>query len=359
MALREWLILLGLLVVVLIVIDGIKRYRGAQKFPKLGLGKSEMEEDVEEYEEDDFDADHNPELPNGGARVVKPAEWQTSSHHIAPPPPKALRSREEIFQSSAAPAVRREPRVSSLGTQGKHHYPPSSQQATLSAQTPATSAAEPAAPALASQAENRASSNRDQDMDKDAWHADDEYAPTEIEVPVFDPARAALEKALHHQVPGKKARATLGNADEVIVINVMAPEEDGYLGSDLVNLLVACGMRYSPGVGIFNRFEANTPDSELLFSVVNRLKPGSFPIEEGAEFFTPGVTFLLPLPLDADPSRAFEAMVETATVITKQLGGGLKDEHHSTMTAQTISFARERVKEFERRQRLNHYRDAG
>jgi len=67
------------------------------------------------------------------------------------------------------------------------------------------------------------------------------------------------------------------------------------------------------------------------------------------------VTLLMPLPSASDTASAFEAMVETAMVIVRHLGGELKDENHSVMTAQTVGFARQRVQEFERRNRLNRY----
>ncbi|MDR5899163.1 cell division protein ZipA C-terminal FtsZ-binding domain-containing protein [Halomonas vilamensis] len=167
-----------------------------------------------------------------------------------------------------------------------------------------------------------------------------------------------LEKALRHDVCGGHARKTLTNADEVIVISVMSRDKEGFDGGTLLELLMACGLRYSRGMGVFHRFETESPDSELQFSMVNVVKPGSFPIEEMDEFVTPGVTFLMPLPGAEDSSAAFEAMVETAMVVVRHLGGELKDENHSVMTAQTIEFARQRVHEFERRHRLHQQMQA-
>ena len=108
-------------------------------------------------------------------------------------------------------------------------------------------------------------------------------------------------------------------------------------------------------MGIFHRFETEDPDSRLQFSMVNVVKPGTFPIEAMDDFRTQGITLLMPLPGAGDTAAAFEAMVETAMVIVRHLGGVLKDEHQSVMTAQTVEFARQRVQEFERRNRLNRY----
>ncbi|WP_299310713.1 cell division protein ZipA [uncultured Halomonas sp.] len=164
-----------------------------------------------------------------------------------------------------------------------------------------------------------------------------------------------LEKALRHDVSAEHARETLGAADELIVISVMSREEEGFSGAALLNLMLACGLRYDRDMGVFHRFETEDPESRLQFSMVNVVKPGTFPITGMDEFRTPGITLLMPLPGAEDASASFEAMVETAMVIVRNLGGELKDENHSVMTAQTVEFARQRVQDFVRRHRLHRY----
>ncbi|MDZ7854393.1 MAG: cell division protein ZipA [Halomonas sp.] len=164
-----------------------------------------------------------------------------------------------------------------------------------------------------------------------------------------------LERALRHDVSAKHARETLSQADEIIVISVLARDEEGFSGTALLDLMLACGLRYGRDMGIFHRFETEDPESRLQFSMVNVVKPGTFPIEAMDDFQTEGITLLMPLPGASDTSAAFEAMVETAMVIVRHLGGELKDENQSVMTAQTVEFARQRVQEFERRNRLNRY----
>jgi len=171
-------------------------------------------------------------------------------------------------------------------------------------------------------------------------------------------AHPTLEKALRHDVNGEHAKETLANADELVLISVLSRDPEGFDGDKLLELMMACGLRYCRAMGVFNRFETESPNSELQFSMVNVLKPGTFPIEEMDEFVTPGITFLMPLPGAVDSSAAFEAMVETAMVVVRHMGGELKDENRSVMTAQTIEFARQRVHEFERRHRLHRHMQA-
>lgn len=164
-----------------------------------------------------------------------------------------------------------------------------------------------------------------------------------------------VEKALRHDVNGEHARDTLSHAEEVIVISVMSRDEEGFSGAALLDLMLACGLRYSSEMGVFHRFETEDPLSELQFSMVNVVKPGTFPLTSMDDFRTPGITLLMPLPGAHDTAAAFEAMVETAMVVVRHLGGELKDENRSVMTAQTVEFARQRVQEFERRHRLHRY----
>ncbi|MCW4149661.1 cell division protein ZipA [Halomonas sp. 18H] len=185
-----------------------------------------------------------------------------------------------------------------------------------------------------------------------AFDDDPAVEPHEDEVADVHPV---LEKVLRNGVTAEHARQTLSNADEVIVISVMSRDSQGFSGTALLNLMLACGLRYGNDMGIFHRFETDDAESPLQFSMVNVVKPGTFPIQSMDDFTTPGVTLLLPLPSTCDTSAAFEAMVETAMVVVRHLGGELKDENLSVMTAQTVEFARQRVQEFERRHRLSRY----
>ncbi|MBF8222317.1 cell division protein ZipA [Halomonas sp. 328] len=198
---------------------------------------------------------------------------------------------------------------------------------------------------------------------RDSRYADDATADAMAEPDREPEVRASeavaphpvVEKALRNDVEAPQAREALSHAEEVIVISVMCREEQGFSGTELLKLMLACGLRYSREMGIFHRFETEAADSPLQFSMVNVVKPGTFPLNAMDEFATPGITFLMPLPGAEDTSAAFEAMVECAMVVVRHLGGELKDENHSVMTAQTVEFARQKVHEFERRHRLQRY----
>ncbi|MCK2184637.1 cell division protein ZipA [Halomonas getboli] len=460
MELREWLIILGLALVTLIVIDGVRRLQRQRRVPRLdqaGHDASDLEGGNErDPDEVAREAELNWELPNGGARVVRPAEEQgvkpkpklerqdhpgpsrvlsefrRQQGEASPPDPTEAVSASARRPEPAASAEpeRREPSLGDADRQeaaaeplvadpadhdgyydeedyrlvdlegmgdslksGSKKVGSSVQRFGASLQKgiaerrdqkKARREQEKAEKAEKAEQARREQAARQQQEAEEAARRQREAEALEAERrqataaedddPLFAPRREAsmaeagaeeaprddvvrahpvLEKALRHDVQDAHARDALGDAEELIVISVMARDEAGFAGSTLLELMMACGLRYGRDMNIFHRFETEEPGSALQFSMVNVVKPGTFPLEAMDEFSTPGVTLLMPLPSATDTSAAFEAMVETAMVIVRHLGGELKDENMSVMTAQTVEFARQRVQEFERRHRLH------
>ncbi len=470
MELREWLIILGLALVTLIVIDGVRRLQRQRRVPRLDQAGPDAP--AAEGVEDDpeaaaREAELNWELPNGGARVVRPAEEQgvkgkpklerqdhpgpsrvlsefrrqqgETASHEAPdgasssrrpepagrPEPMAGAANtdahaDEVNRSPeggeplvADPAdhdgydeeryrlvdlegmgdslksgskrvghsvqrlgaslqkgiaerrdqkkARREQEKAEKAEQARREQEKADQASRERAarqQQEAEEAARRQREAQAREAERRQAAEVEDDDPLFAPRRESAAPASEAvaeEPPRDDVVRAhpVLEKALRHDIEDAHARDALGDAEELIVISVMARDEGGFDGGTLLQLMMACGLRYGRDMGIFHRFETEEPGSALQFSMVNVVKPGTFPLEAMDEFTTPGVTLLMPLPGASDTSAAFEAMVETAMVIVRHLGGELKDENMSVMTAQTVEFARQRVQEFERRHRLH------
>ncbi|MEA3252279.1 MAG: cell division protein ZipA [Pseudomonadota bacterium] len=482
MELREWLIILGLVLVAIIVVDGVRRLQRQRKVPRLDevpSGASEANEDNGEALDPDEAArraEINWELPNGGARVVRPAaqtpvepkpklqrqehpgpskvfarmsrsgepdermarresQHTQASRYADEPAPAAEAAREEAArEESASSTPRREPSMNAnveaaekatdtaqsrrsvdeaaardddevpatdtdagrargksamaaaLRSGGqrvsqsmqrmtsafqRHEAAPplhdedheptldgnGGRSAASRGDTLREEADEFVFPRFADQRLEPVGSTVTQGGDDDAYEAERqdivshmprEEAPREDVVTVHP----VVEKAQRHHVSAQRARETLAHSDEIVVISVMSRNEEGFAGTDLLNLMLACGLRYSE-MGIFLRYETEDSESELQFAMVDVVKPGTFDLDTMDDFSTPGVTFLMPLPGARDSAAAFEAMVETAMVIVRNLGGELKDENRSVMTAQTVEFARQRVQEFERRYRLH------
>lgn len=141
--------------------------------------------------------------------------------------------------------------------------------------------------------------------------------------------------------------------DEVLIMNLMAPAGKRFEGAELLQALLDQGLRFG-SMNIFHRHKNADGSGPVQFSLANMVVPGTFDLAAMPEFSTPGLSMFLSLPNEDDSLAAFDNMAETAKALAEQLGGELKDENRSVMTRQTIEHCRQRVIEFERKQRLMH-----
>ena len=147
----------------------------------------------------------------------------------------------------------------------------------------------------------------------------------------------------------KPASKDLPPVEEVLVINVIARSDEGFKGPALLQNILESGLRFGE-MDIFHRHESMAGNGEVLFSMANALKPGTFDLDDIEGFSTRAVSFFLGLPGPRHPKQAFDVMVAAARKLAHELNGELKDDQRSVMTAQTIEHYRQRIVEFERRQ---------
>ena len=160
-------------------------------------------------------------------------------------------------------------------------------------------------------------------------------------------ADKAEKKPADKPAPAKPAR-DLPPVEEVLVINVVARDPAGFKGPALLQNILESGLRFGD-MDIFHRHESMAGNGEVLFSMANALKPGTFDLDDIDNFSTRAVSFFLGLPGPRHPKQAFDLMVAAARKLSHELDGELKDEQRSVMTAQTIEHYRQRIVEFERR----------
>ena len=86
--------------------------------------------------------------------------------------------------------------------------------------------------------------------------------------------------------------------------------------------------------------------TETLFSMVNMVKPGTFPFGAMAEFETPGLTLFAQLDGQASDPGRLEELLGTAHSLANDLGGELRDERRQPLTAEGEERLRQRVMAF-------------
>lgn len=254
--LREWLIIIGIIVIAGILFDGWRRMRGGKGTLKFKLDRR-LAESLPGNEVDDS---------LGPVRVVRPAE----------------------------PTVGEMPRS-----------------------TPKTA--------------NKTAASRQQPLDLD------EPVPT-------------LLSPLDEGDDGRHARADSAEApiEELLVINVECRDPAGFKGPELLQSILESGLRFGD-MDIFHRHESMAGNGEILFSMVNGVKPGTFDLDNIDLFTTRAVSFFLGLPGPRHPKQAFDVMIAAARKLAHELNGELKDDQRSVLTAQTIEHYRQRITDFERR----------
>ena len=106
-----------------------------------------------------------------------------------------------------------------------------------------------------------------------------------------EPSFSAVESAAESDAP----------AEEVLVINVMAPKAMRFAGNELLDVVLGCGMRFGD-LNIFHRHLDESGGGPVLFSMANMVKPGVFDLNTMSAFETPGVSLFMSLPMKSELS---------------------------------------------------------
>lgn len=141
---------------------------------------------------------------------------------------------------------------------------------------------------------------------------------------------------------------------EYVVFHVMAPKDYPYNGYELLQTLLASGLRYGEKQ-IFHRHESKTGKGRILFSLASVNKPGTFELSKMGSFTCPGLTLFMPLQRQVDISAAFETLLETTRQLAEDLGGEVWDDKRQVLTMQTVTELRARIRRFEEAARTNDF----
>jgi cell division protein ZipA len=175
--------------------------------------------------------------------------------------------------------------------------------------------------------------------------------PSQGDLNLSEPVPTLLNPVLtgdQPQVVVEDESEPLPPVEEVLVISVVARDGEGFNGPALLQNILESGLRFGE-MDIFHRHESMAGNGEVLFSMANALKPGTFDLDDIDHFSTRAVSFFLGMPGPRHPRQAFDVMVAAARKLASELNGELKDDQRNTMTAQTIEHYRQRIVEFERK----------
>lgn len=323
LGIREWMIVIGVLLLVAVLLDGIRKMRAERRNHirvafKMGGGV---------YDEDSY---------------VDPVDREVSK-------PRVVASSETAIQSSPGHAVQK-------ASENKNSPRAKKTVESKIRQSIAANVSQSSGKQDAARIEPSVGEAVDIELLESAWSANDEAAAAKLDKTsrsIEIEAKAADAKKADESVTSfRSSRAPQPKVeyfDEFLAVYVLAKNDVGFNGADLLQILLACDLRFGKR-SIFHRHEYKNGTGPVQFSMANISEPGTFDLNTIESFQTPGICFFISLPGPEDPLKAFDYMVETAKCIARNLDGELKDEARSAMTAQTLEHYRARVQEFERRQ---------
>ena len=141
--------------------------------------------------------------------------------------------------------------------------------------------------------------------------------------------------------------------EKIVALRLM-PRGENPDGETTVLALRKCGLEHGL-YGVFHRVvdgDVNNP----VFSVARLTEPGSFDLTRLAETEIPGLSLFLALPGSGDPVERFDAMLETARSLARELNAELLDEKGSSWSIQRERYLREEMIQY--RHHLTRAEDA-
>ena len=133
---------------------------------------------------------------------------------------------------------------------------------------------------------------------------------------------------------------------DVYVINLMARPGHDLQGATLLSSLLALGFKFGE-MDIFDRHEDLNGKGEVLFSMINMVKPGTFNPYRMEQFSTPGVSLFMQLPLRSNAAFAFEHMLQAADQLASDLDAMLTDASRSPLSDDDIARYRHELAAYE------------
>ena len=156
------------------------------------------------------------------------------------------------------------------------------------------------------------------------------------------PVNTELEQVIEPQQP------ELAEPMDVLVLNVVANESDELSGAELLPILLTLGFKFGE-MNIFHRHSSSAGHGEVLFSLANMVKPGTFDIDNMEQFTTTGISLFMTLPHNNGNLDTFNLMLNAAAKIAEELSGQVLDGNRSTLTNQLTRHYVERIREVERK----------
>lgn len=123
--------------------------------------------------------------------------------------------------------------------------------------------------------------------------------------------------------------------DQFVVLNLVPKAGEVFTGSDLLQVFRESGLEYGE-FKIFH-FPHRKDRDQMLFSVVNMVKPGFFDMGSMDSFSTTGLSMFMRLPVyGGDNEGTFSNMLATAHVMARKLRANIEVQDRTPITEEKV-----------------------
>lgn len=128
----------------------------------------------------------------------------------------------------------------------------------------------------------------------------------------------------------------------LLVLHVLAAEEQSFVGYELLQSLLSAGLRFGE-MNIFHRHEQASGHGKIIFSLASATEPGTFNLDEIGSLVCKGLSLFMDSAKVENPEAVFELMLDTARLLAEDLGGNVYDNHYQMLTAQGLADYRRQI----------------
>jgi cell division protein ZipA len=157
----------------------------------------------------------------------------------------------------------------------------------------------------------------------------------------------ALDEAAEPEMEAEDAsvsESSGGQTGSFIALNVFAQDRQSFGGYELLQALLAAGLRFGE-MGIFHRYQQDNGQGPILFSLASATEPGTFDIQQMGTFSCQGL--LMFMELSGHPQideERFDLLLATAGQLAEDLAAVVLNERREPLVDNQVVQYKTRIR---------------